>query len=373
MWVATAIGAQAAAPQTLAGAASPRAVQQQRVDSRLDAIQREADVLVAQEHSLLERLQELETEQASRQEELTRAEQEVSRIDAALESLNAEITTLEVRLERERPILEQRLVALYKQGPLRETRLLLDLTRARDVARTSRLVQALTRAEHRRFAAYEADRTTLMHKGQALAERSVEAAAARTVAAEAQSALEHAIARQSAAIAAIDSRRDLTARLARELSNARVQLNRMVAGVESSVLPPLPLEAFRGSLSWPAPGAVAQRFPKPREGSTMPLRQGIVIAAAGGTSVRAVHEGRVAYAAPFAGLGMLVIVDHGGQDFSLYGHLGPVTVSKGDRVEEGSLIGRSGLGSRGVPELYFELRVDGSPVDPVEWLSRAQP
>ncbi len=57
---------------------------------------------------------------------------------------------------------------------------------------------------------------------------------------------------------------------------------------------------------------------------------------------------------------------------SLYGHLSAVNVNKGDRVGAGAPLGLSGRNTGGNPALYFELRVDGKPVDPLQWL-RKQP
>jgi septal ring factor EnvC (AmiA/AmiB activator) len=85
--------------------------------------------------------------------------------------------------------------------------------------------------------------------------------------------------------------------------------------------------------------------------------------------VRAIHEGRVAFAGTFIGFGHLVIVDHGQAALSLYGHMASTAVRRGDRVEAGSTLGDSGRSPAGVPALYFELRVDGRPVDPLQWLA----
>jgi septal ring factor EnvC (AmiA/AmiB activator) len=65
-----------------------------------------------------------------------------------------------------------------------------------------------------------------------------------------------------------------------------------------------------------------------------------------------------------------VIIDHGSQTFSLYGHLLEMTVAQGGRVDAGQEIGSVGPTTTGEPGLYFELRVEGRPVDPLQWLRR---
>src|SRR5262249_33415886 len=97
---------------------------------------------------------------------------------------------------------------------------------------------------------------------------------------------------------------------------------------------------------------------------------GVDIAAPEGTPVTAVHGGLVAFADTFTGFGNLVILDHGAQSFSLYGNLGGIEVAKGTQVEAGHPLGSVGLPPAGPAALYFELRVDGQPVDPLQWLKR---
>jgi len=86
--------------------------------------------------------------------------------------------------------------------------------------------------------------------------------------------------------------------------------------------------------------------------------------------VQAVHEGTVAYADLFTGYANLVIIEHADKSYTLYGHLSSLAVKKGDRVDAGSTVGLAGRNPAGNPSLYFELRIDGKPVDPLQWLKR---
>jgi septal ring factor EnvC (AmiA/AmiB activator) len=115
---------------------------------------------------------------------------------------------------------------------------------------------------------------------------------------------------------------------------------------------------------------VLSRFGRTRDArfGTAILRNGIEIAAIDGQAVRAVHGGTVAFAAPFTGFGTLVIVDHGESAFTLYGHLAEASVAPAARVARGAILGRAGRSPAGIQAVYFELRIDGRPVDPVQWL-----
>jgi septal ring factor EnvC (AmiA/AmiB activator) len=99
---------------------------------------------------------------------------------------------------------------------------------------------------------------------------------------------------------------------------------------------------------------------------------GIDIAAQEGAPVQSIHDGIVAFADVFAGFGKLVIVDHGAQTFSLYGNLGVLQVEKDARIEHGRTLGSVGVAPTGAAGLYFELRVDGRPVDPQLWLRKRE-
>jgi septal ring factor EnvC (AmiA/AmiB activator) len=134
----------------------------------------------------------------------------------------------------------------------------------------------------------------------------------------------------------------------------------------------LPLAPFRGDLPWPARGTVTSRFgrqPSSRFGTAI-ARNGIELSVPEGQPVRAVHDGTVAFADTFSGYGNLVIVDHGNGAYSLYGYLNSIEVSRGGRVELQGTVGTSGRDPAGNPSVYFELRVDGAPVDPLQWLRK---
>jgi septal ring factor EnvC (AmiA/AmiB activator) len=63
-----------------------------------------------------------------------------------------------------------------------------------------------------------------------------------------------------------------------------------------------------------------------------------------------------------------VILDHGSNSYSLYGYLESTGLQQGQAVETGAEVGRVGAGPAGPPGLYFELRIDGRSVNPVQWL-----
>ena len=136
-----------------------------------------------------------------------------------------------------------------------------------------------------------------------------------------------------------------------------------------------PNDAFaklRGKLGWPVEGRLAARFGEIRAGSVR--WNGVLVAAERGTPVRAIHAGRVAYADWLPGLGQLLIIDHGGGYLSLYGHNDQLYKSAGATVTPGEVVAAVGdTGGRDQPELYFEIRSGGKPIDPRPWFNRPNP
>ncbi len=131
----------------------------------------------------------------------------------------------------------------------------------------------------------------------------------------------------------------------------------------------VPLAPFRGALEWPVViGRVTARFGQTGRPGGAAVSNGIDIAAPEGTPVHAVHGGTVAFAGPFTGFGTLVILDHGGNSFTLYGYLSSVAVDRGAVVDAGAELGRTGSGPGTASGLYFEVRIDGRQVDPLQWL-----
>lgn len=133
-----------------------------------------------------------------------------------------------------------------------------------------------------------------------------------------------------------------------------------------------PFAKLRGKLTWPVAGRVAARYGETRAGGLK--WEGMLLTAERGAAVRSIYHGRVIYADWLAGLGLLVIVDHGGGYMSLYGHNDALFRKVGERVTAGDSIAAVGdSGGRPRPELYFEIRRNARPLDPRPWFQKPAP
>jgi murein hydrolase activator len=342
---------------------------------RLKALNQEADRLASEARTLLGDLRKLELERQIKDEELRQARADEQRVAAELETLNDELGRLESEEQAERPALRARLVELYKLGNGGYVRLLLSTSEARSVGQASRMVAAIARRDRDRIAAHERRVSELQQTGVALEERRTQLAASRAAAERAQAGAAAALRKHEALIGDIDRRRDLNAQLAGELVSTQQRLQATLRDLPTAAaaMPAgpatLPFAERRGELDWPGAGPLRHGFGRSAAAAGS-SPNGIEITTQVGTPVRAVHEGTVAFADTFAGYGKLVIVEHGDQAFSLYGHLLDISVARGARVARADPIGTAGFALLGVPGLYFELRVDGQPVDPLQWLRK---
>jgi septal ring factor EnvC (AmiA/AmiB activator) len=246
------------------------------------------------------------------------------------------------------------------------------------MGRAYRFVSGLRELDRRRVAEHQRTLADLRKAQASLEERRGQARAAQDAVARARDAADRAVAAHEDLIRLIDSRRDLAAQLMGELETARQKLQQTLADAAqgrpaaAGAVLALPLRPFKGDLDWPVAGRVSGTFGRQvdRRLHTSVASNGVRIAAESDAPVTAIHEGQVVYASTFEGFGKLVIVDHGDVAFSLYGYLSDIDVTSGDTVARGQTLGSVGAGLDGEPGIYFELRVDGRPVDPLQWLRR---
>ena len=266
-----------------------------------------------------------------------------------LDAVNAKVAASAARVQAlddqrvdRTPALEERLQALYKRGRHGYVRLLLDTADQRDLARASRGVVSLARieeiriAEHRRLLAEEQAARAQLESEQRQVTR------LRAEAVNLETAATQAVAERSRMLDDLDRRRELAAQFVGELDQARQRLQSTIAGLDggardrsaAAAVPGRPAVAA-GRAACSRGSAVPPPAPSARPSSATASRSG----AATGSPVRAVHGGTVAYAAPFTGYGVMVILDHGQDAFTVYGHLSGTALRPGVAVTRGQLVG----------------------------------
>ncbi|HET9568356.1 MAG TPA: peptidoglycan DD-metalloendopeptidase family protein, partial [Vicinamibacterales bacterium] len=346
----------------------------ERITDRLRALQREAQRLAGESRTLVGDLRQREIDRDIKAAQLKQAEAAMAEAETAIQSTTMRLSDLEVQRINQLPDLKTQLVDIYKRGRSGYARMLFSAGDLREFARATRAVSALSAINERRIEEHRKTVDAMLQERAAFEQKAKELQAKTAEARRAKSAADGAVASASELIRQIDSRRDMTAQYVGELQDAYGKLQQQVtalstekpAGAEPVAVP---LRPFQGTLDWPVQGRIIGFFGQPsnRLGGGA-VRNGIEIAADEDTPVRAIHGGSVGFAGPFTGFGTLVILDHGGNGYSLYGYLASTALEQGQTVETGAEVGRVGLAPAGPPTLYFEMRIDGRSVNPVQWL-----
>ncbi len=366
----------AAAPAADAPAAAarrPETDQQrlERVRERRAALEKELARLRGEEKSLLGDVERLELELRLRTEELTEIQLTLKKTRAELDATVLRVGRLEASLAAARPALAAHARALYKLGEMSYLRLLLSIDRPSDFFRGYRFVSTLARRDNAQVAAFRADLERLNKEKATLEQRTKESIELRNRLAAARRELDTQRARKTALLTSLVEKKELNAAYLDELAQAESRLQQMLGGLGGEEVA-VPMAAFRGALPWPVEGRVVAGFGRRKHPrfDTYTVRNGIEIEAGADTPVRAVYAGRVVFADRFLGYGLMVVVDHGGKHHSLYAQLSEVSVSVGQEVEAGTVLGTTGDGGEDSPGLYFEVRYQGKAEDPLDWLKR---
>ncbi len=317
--------------------------------------------------------------------EVARIDREVHEIDTRLAERVLEIdalvlqeSELQSRLEAQRDAVAALLRSAFALGRHAELRLLFAPEDMPEVGRLLAYHRYLQRDRTTRIKALGIDLAALADARKALETARAALAADRAARETELAALAAGRAQRELAIAALDTALgDQAARLAalgkdeRDVQALIERLRDAIADVPGVLAGAEPMQTRRGRLPWPAPGKLLDAF-----GSAGPdgrRSSGVLIGAASGSEVHAIAHGRVAYADWLRGYGLIVIVDHGEGWMSLYAHQEALLREVGDWVDGGDVLGTAGAsGGQSRAGLYFELRHDGRPVDPVRWLAARQ-
>lgn len=174
-------------------------------------------------------------------------------------------------------------------------------------------------------------------------------------------------------------RRVITEAEARKLKETREELEKLIgklakkkektlAAQREEDLLKKSFQERRGNLPWPAEGIVTAHFGRQKHPDLdiTVISNGIKIKTAAGQTVKAVAKGTVVFASDFRSYGLTVIVDHGGETFSVYGLLGDISVKEGEKVAAGKALGEAG--EENPAQIYFELKSQGRSENPLLWL-----
>jgi len=363
------VAAQGGGPSPGAPAAPTGEDRLGRVRERREALSRELARLRGEEKSLLGDVERLELEVRLHGEELREIRLGLDRTQAQMDATVKRVRDLTRSIEAARPLLASHARALYKLGELSYLRLLLSVDRPSDFFRGYRFVATLARRDNARIAAFRRDLSSLHDQQAELERRTRESIALRTRLEGARRSFDAQRRRKTELLTAIVEKKEIHAAYVKELEEAEERLRALLLGMEEGEVA-VPIAAFRGTLPWPCTGRVRSSFGRlkhPRF-DTYTVQNGIVIEAEAEGPARAVHDGTVVFAERFKGYGLMIVLDHGGKHHSLYAHLTEAAVQAGQKVATGAVLGTIEASGTEAPGLYFEMRFQGRPEDPLDWL-----
>lgn len=337
-------------------------------------------------------LRSIDRNLSQRETELKKLDKELHKVEENISKINQEIdeTTQEARQKQVQ--IEKRLISLYKAGESGTLRMLFSSESFPQLAENMRYMGSILKFDRLTFAAYT-KKVEELH----LLKKKMELEAQR------KEQLKKNIARKKQEIEQDKHKKTIYLskvrqdRQSHEASLKKLQANaarlqsmldkleaerrkRAAAAAKRRVkqqlpeLPPVPDKGFasqKGRMQMPVRGNIIETFGKHKHPkfNSYTYSKGLVIAAPLGTAVRNIYDGTVIYAGYFKGYGNMIIVDHGGGYFSLYAYTASINYKVGTEVSKGTTIAAVGdVDSAKGPALYFEIRHQGKPVDPITWV-----
>lgn len=293
---------------------------------------------------------------------------------AGIRESESELSRIDADIKERRSQLESLVVASYVSGRAEYLKLLLNQQNPADIGRFLTYYRYLARNRAADIMEFEQLSTRLhLARSNLMVERRELKSLEKDQLSQ-RKELSDARGERSTLVAALKSEIGSQERQLTVMKQDARRLERLLDGIGEVALPApadnggnTGFRQMRGRLSLPLTGRISGLYGQARPGADIPW-QGIFMDAAEGTEVRAIYAGRVAFADWLRGFGLLLILDHGDGFMSLYSHNQSLFRQVGEWVETGgtvALVGSSG--GRANPGLYFEVRENGEPLNPLIW------
>ena len=294
-----------------------------------------------------------------------------------IKSLTTNIGQNKKHLYLQQKSMARRLRTIYKEGNMFPVKLLFSSDDFIDLLRRMKYLESVSAYDSAMFNKYNEQlnqfnsrKEALLHaKGKLLLFKDAAEIKKREVSAEKL--------KKTQFLARLGKEKLLNKRLKDELVQSSKKLNQLIARLEEKIIhgEGLDINDKKGRLLPPVKGQFLNKFGRKREKqyNTYIVYNGVNIRSQKGTPVRAISDGKVLYTGTIEGYGNIIIIGHGNDYHSLYGHLDEIITQVGKAVRPGQIIGRSGdTGSTLGESLYFEIRHKGRPVEPTAWLSQSK-
>jgi septal ring factor EnvC (AmiA/AmiB activator) len=350
------------------------------------ATQAEIEALNAELNKHLQAIESRDEELSDIESELRRLELKTAEIAGAIQKtstelrgINSEIEKAQQELERlqaeqqkQLALLEEQIVSAYVNGDNDFLKMLLNQGSPAKLERLLTYYQYMNDARVEEIEQIKQTQADIEQLTAELTDKKADVVSLREQQAEQQQQLESQQREQEETLAKLQAEQRSDKAKIKQLEQSRAQLEQVLAAIEAALkrqgdVRLVGLKPIKSQLKWPSDGTVHRVFGQRREG---PVEwKGVLIEGSNGQEVRSIADGRIVYADWLRGFGLVIVVDHGENYMSLYGHNQALLRTVGEKVkkdEEIALMGQSG--SREKASLYFEIRHQGKPQNPSHWI-----
>jgi len=347
--------------------------QLQQLDAEITGITSELSDANKRHNEMQEQLRQAEVELGKLQRDIIDNERELAASGKELEALKQRRTEQEQARDLQKAHISTELKTAWQMGRQGELKVLLNQEDPHTVARTMAYYRYFFQARNKLVEQYRTTLRELQGTQQQIDTTVAELDSRGLTLQQQQTDLTSAQASRQLALAELnDSISSKNAQL-KQKEEDRKQLEELLRAIEKAIIDlqvPANYATFtsaRGQMPWPVAGKPSNQFDHPRNEGKMRW-QGITIPAKEGTTVTAIHHGRVVYADWLRGSGLLLIIDHGDGYMSLYAHNESLLREVGEWVTADTPISTVGnTGGEDQTALYFEIRHNGKPTNPAKW------
>ncbi|HXN06734.1 MAG TPA: peptidoglycan DD-metalloendopeptidase family protein [Nitrospiria bacterium] len=327
------------------------------------------------EKSILNEFETIDKRWTTGKKELHQIEKSIREKDREIERLDGSLEELKIRSAAKRGILNARLRRIYKEGQVGDLMILTGFTGYQDFLGRVHAMVEISQRDMAAFKEYQSAINEIREKENSLEGRRREMVDLKKSAAGKMEGLQSEKMNKTLLLAKVRTEEELTRQAISELEESTLKVQELMRKLERhpEKRTGAGFGSEKGRLPWPNPGSVVGRFGRnkhPRYDFYV-FKKGMEIRPEGEDYFHAVYDGTVVYADWFKGYGLMVIVDHGENFYSLYAHASKLMVGVGDKVRQNMVLGEVGeTGYSQDKNLYFEIRQGDKAVDPSLWLSR---
>ena len=292
-------------------------------------------------------------------------------------SLEPRLKKAEQKIKSHKKILGLRLRSIYKEGPMFPLRVAFSSNNVTDLMQRLKYMDLIAQQDSQMLQEYLTKLEKIKQDKSSLYKVRAKLVSLKKNTVSKKREIEKTKKEKSVYLKKIKRKKNLSVKVRKELLAASNNLNSLIDKLLMKLVSGegLDISDKKGRLKLPLKGRILNKFGRKRvkEYESYIVYNGINVRARRGTPVQAVFDGKVLYTGELEGYGNLVIVGHGKEYHSLYGHLDSIKVAANKVVKTGEVIALSGdSGSLEGETLYFELRKNGKPIEPVRWFRVAK-